>query len=806
MTQARILLLLKSAILAAAVASSAAAADRPLFVLRTAGDFQQGIVRFDPATGEESRFADFLFRLGFGPYGAFSMTSVADRVIAQGVNYYEFDATSGQLLRRYPALAAPYDTNWAFHGAAVDTAMADRLGIEPGFYGVPVCPPGPESPSACGGSVPFPGYEGWRGHTEQHVLLRRGLEPGDGSVDIVKLFSPDAAGGMWNSMRMTAVDPERQRFLFWLQGTIEGTSTGLLRLSAAPIIDGAVRDEVFIREELGPASNLDRRRSTEAFTFDAATDSVVLADYWGAEFQQRLTRLFLHGGEEVLKPVAADTRVHAVTALSPITPEVYTQIVAGVGDVPGANGTHWRSDAWLFNPSDAPVEITLRRVSSTGPGLQLVLAARASTRIDNVLRFLGGGPTGDGSATDAVIVESSYRAGAQLSVYSRTWTPSSSGGSYGQAVPALPSLVGYSNHGLDAFDVSDTPSMFLLDKRDPQQFRHNIGVVNPFDTPITIRLRYGSVTPNNPDPDTHRELVVPARSMRQYGVESLFPRHVVETRPPAIWVSGDRPAALWMSMVDNRTGDASFIPYTHYGIEVAPSSRLAFPAVAHTAGANDTSWRTDVYGVFANKALGGPVQSPNATFYPAAGACTPLEPVQFRLSPSPGAPHIAGWGPFWFHTFADVARQACPNGTGIIGALDIQTGSWMSAISRTYTTREDGGTYGETLPLYPPNGWPARHFPGIEVGSASRVNIGLFNGLETPSRLDLRLYHTSGATAATAVITLSSRESLQRPLEQIFGDLAQGLYALSIVPLDGGGTWPYVSIVDNHTGDPTNWW
>ena len=804
MTSRRVSLAVLCAVLAVVVASRAAAADRPFFVLRAAPD-AQGIVRFDPSTRSESRFADFVFSRGFGPYGAFSMTAVADRVIVQGVNYYEFDAGSGQLLRRYPALTAPYDANWAFHGAAVDAAMAARLGIEPGFYGVPVCPPGPDGTVGCGGTVPFPGHQTWTNYPSQHVFLRRGFDPADGSLTVVKLFSPTAAGGAYNGERLTSVDLERRQFWFWLQGPIDGTSDGLLRLSVAPIEEGLVRDESFVREEIGSQWNLDRRRSASAFTFDAATDSVVLADYWGADFQQRLTRMFVHGAEEVLTTLPTESRAHGIATLPTATPASYTQMLAAVGDAPGANGTHWRSDAWLFNPSDAPMDVILRRVSRPDDGVQVTLTSRASMKIENVLRFLGGGSTGDGSATDAVIIDSPYRSGAQLSVYSRTWTPAASGGTYGQAVPALPSLIGYSNHGVDAFELSDTRSVFLLDKRDPQQFRHNVGVVNPFDTAITVRLRYGVISPNGQNPDADRTVVVPPRSMRQYTVETLFPSHVIRERPPAIWVTADRPAALFMSMIDNRSGDASFIPYTHYGIEVEPSSRLAFPAVAHAAGANGTFWRTDVYGVFTNKALGGPAQSPEVSFYPTGGGCS-VQPPDFRLQGSPAAPNTEGWGPLWFHAFADVARQVCPTGTNPLGALDVRTGSWMAAISRTYTTREDGGTYGEVLPLYPPLGWPSRHFPGIEVGDASRVNIGLFNGLDRANRLDLRLYDTAGQLVESTVVNLASRQSLQLPIEQLFGPLAAGLYALSVVPLDGGGTWPYVSIVDNVTGDPTNWW
>lgn len=793
-------------VLAIAVTSPAAASDQPIFILRTAPDLQQGIVRFDPVTRTESPVADFLFRLGFGPYGALSMTAVADRLIAQGVNYYEFDAASGQLLRRYPALTPPYDWNWSFHGAAVDEAMAARLGIEPGFYGMPVCPPGSGSPVGCSGSVAFPGHETWTNYPHQHVLLRRGFDPADGSLTLVKLFSPTAAGGTYNGERMTAIDAERRQFWFWLQGTIDGTSNGLLRLSVAPIVDGTTGDETFVREEIGSASHLDRRRWAAGFTFDAATDSALLADYWGADFHHRLTRMFVHHTEEVLATMPAESRVYGLATLPAITPETYTQILAAVGDAPGVNGTHWRSDAWLFNPSDVPMDVKLRRVSRPDVDVQVTLTPRASMKIENVLRFLGGGPAGDGSTSDAVIIDSPYRSGAQLSVYSRTWTPAASGGTYGQAVPALPSLIGYSNHGLHESDVSDTRSVFLLDKRDPQQFRHNVGVVNPFDAPITVRLRYGLISPNGTIADADRTVVVPPRSMRQYTVETLFPSHVVENRPPAIWVTADRPAALFLSMIDNRTGDASFIPFTNYGIEVEPSSRLAFPAVAHAEGANGTFWRTDVYGIFANKALGGPPQSPQVSFHPTGDGCSAVLPPEFRLQGSPTFPNGDAWGAFWFHAFADVARQVCPIGASPRGALDVRTGSWMAAVSRTYTTREDGGTYGEVLPLYPPLGWPSRHFPGIEIGSGSRVNIGVFNGLERANRIYLRLYDTAGQLVANRTVELTARESLQLPIEQLFDDLAQGLYALSVVPLDGGGTWPYVSIVDNVTGDPTNWW
>jgi hypothetical protein len=37
-------------------------------------------------------------------------------------------------------------------------------------------------------------------------------------------------------------------------------------------------------------------------------------------------------------------------------------------------------------------------------------------------------------------------------------------------------------------------------------------------------------------------------------------------------------------------------------------------------------------------------------------------------------------------------------------------------------------------------------------------------------------------------------------------NLPQGLYGLSITTIEGPGAWPSVSLVDNITGDPTNFW
>jgi hypothetical protein len=787
------------------LASSSVAAESWLYVLKSKPNLEQSIVRFDPETGSERPVANFIFSRGLiGPFETLRLTATGDRIIAHGNAFYEFDAPSGQLLRRYDALSGSYDS-WGFRGVAVDLAMAKWLGVEPGYYGLPFC--GAYGPATCPLNEPFPGHTDRTNRVEQHVFFRRGFDPGDTSLSIAKIFDPSLEPEYGPTTRLTALDLERRQFWFWLQGSADNVGGYVSKLTSAAITAGAIGNESVMREERRSSSDpRDRMRFAEYFVFDSLRESLFLGfTYPLLALEKRLIRQTVEGYESIVSvPSGAGTN-RGITVLTRIQPETFVQLLPGVGETAGLNGTYWRSDAWLFNPSDAEATVTLRRVSLRDKTYQVTLGPRASMKIANVLREMGGGPTGDGSSLDAVIVESPYRAGAQLSVYSRTYTTSPTGGTYGQAVPAVPSLVGYSNYAPGG-DLSESYSMFILDKRDPQQFRHNFGVVNTSGEPVTIGLRYANISTQPPhDPDLNKTLVVPPHSMRQYSMEGLFKPEIMARFSPSIFVTSDRPVVMSMSMVDNLTGDASFIPFSHYGVDVGPSARLVIPAVASTNGVNGTFWKTDGYGVFWHHQFtdGSEPQRPDANFYPASGSC---EASAFRLTPSAGITRNPAPELFWRTTFVDLARQGCPNGGNALGALEVRTGSWMSFHTRTYTTREDGGTYGEVLPLYPPNGWPSRHFPGIEVNSRFRVNLGFYNGSSAQSKAALKLYKADGALAAERILELDPRESAHNSLQQLFGELDEGLYALSVITLEGTGSWPSVSTVDNITGDPTNWW
>jgi len=101
-----------------------------------------------------------------------------------------------------------------------------------------------------------------------------------------------------------------------------------------------------------------------------------------------------------------------------------------------------------------------------------------------------------------------------------------------------------------------------------------------------------------------------------------------------------------------------------------------------------------------------------------------------------------------------------------------------------------------------------QHFSGIDVGSRFRINVGLYNGSNVTTTNRLSLYNASGTLVAQRDVDLASHASLQAPLASLMNiaNLPAGIYGLSVIPNGDGRSWAYVSLVDNISGDPTNFW
>jgi hypothetical protein len=794
---------------------------------------RQGVYSYDAAARQLTRMAPFAF-ITDGLYGnQVSLGATADRFIVQGTDYYEYDLASGRLLRRYRGLAESLGL-MRFHGAAVTEEQSGALGLKAGIYGFPDCMPAIDDQMGCSGPAisQLPGQPDPFGSLSR-LLLRKSMSPeATGLESVMPLPAPE--GRRHGGSAFMAFDPAQRRFLLWHGVSDPNPTTVVQQLASVPI---GSDQETVLRELTWQASTPDSDRwHAEQFTFHPFLRSFFIKLVSGAGAWRFLKWPEDLSSEEVIfSGTGNNANIGPMASLIENLPAAYTQVVPLVQHADNVNA-HWRSELWLFNPSEEIMNVTIRRVARQNRAATYTLAPRASIELPDVLKQLGGGAAssgGDGVESDALVITSSYRWGAQLSAYSRTDTvsqrPDDHGGRIGFSVPAVPGVVGYSTHTplfQYAFDTGGSQVSLILDKRNPDQFRHSIGVVNDSDQPLEVRLRYAEASslPYNDSYLSDKRFSAAPHSVTTQEVESLYPAQFATDRPPRIWLSADRPAPIWMSMTDTRSGDVTFVPYSLFALRADPSTEIAVPAVGgglgfptpapssgrrravSTTGSATNPWHTDLYGFFLTVDGNEENQQPLTSFDPDTQQCAASTR---RLS------GLVSWNrptegvdPFWKSIFPDVAAQFSCSGSG---ALRLRGASWMAGYSRSYLTRADGGTVGDILPFYPTDGWPVQHFSGVKCDSTVQATIGLYNGAAYPVTNRLLLYDATGQPLGQKEIVLPSRGSAQVKLDELTTSCsAPGPYGLSVIPLDKpeqpGRSWAYVSVLDNATGDPTILW
>ncbi|MCG6964498.1 MAG: hypothetical protein LJE95_14670 [Acidobacteria bacterium] len=776
---------------------------------------------------------DFLGADGRGSY----LATMEDRLVFEGwPSTIELDAATMRLLRRYAALDPSLGAyGWAVQGPVVDADRAARTGLPEGLYGVANCV---YSLLGTGGWLPprqcdplvLPGISGTVADLGDvwPMLLRGPVGARRGDFSLLRTVN---AGGL---TPIVSIDTTRDGL--WIGGASSFTFH--------PITDRTVGAGTTSMDLSGPPINNPNAWLENAF-YQSQKD-LFLVD-WRDNNQDHHSVLSYADGSFSLvsddQPVVGSL---AYAALGQDPPTEKVQTIPIVAHTSGKNGTFWTSDLYLYNPSSTPMTVMIRRVVAPDVAKTVDILAHGSLAIPDVLVWAGGGPAGDGAKHDALVITSPYRWGENLVAAARVWTPDSDpqlragGGTEGQAVPAVPDILGYTNHlpwlagSFGTLDDSTgyilanqhpfiQPSQLVLDNRVPGRYRFNLGVVNDGDAPVTVTLTsVARVDLEDGGTDTTRSIQVLAHSVRITDIESLFPAAIADGYPPVFGVSGD-PASLWLSMVDNITGDATFVPFTLLSRAGDAFTRYAVPAVAHLPGRNGTSWTTDLYGAFWDNASDiQPVarmwlhtSDPTRNCGGSSAELTKDDLWGIPPTNADSPPPDIGIGsvyPDVVHSF-----EACASDNDVRGALEIEEGSWMSGYSRTYTTRTDGGTYGGMLPLYPPHGWPVQHFTGLVVSPAFRINVGLYNGdADHAITHRLTLYDAYGVKVAETELTLQPWQNLVEPLETVLGlpkgSLADGTYGLTILPLDDeangveGRSWAFVSLVDNVTGDSTNWW
>jgi len=811
-----------------------------------------GLWQFHPESHHYQRLRPFLASTDGKPWGfdgGDGFLSAHGDVLTYRTwpSLIDFDVFSWRMIRRRPTSTTTEEEGWVVQGPTLAIEDAEPLGLAPGTYGIPRCvlhivAGSLDFPVQCEPWA-FPGVVDPNRYGTDAVVLWREPPPRDRATELFDTLEHYDWGRFGGAYPCLSFDPGRR-------GVWRCKPRGAVLYRIA---DGRIDDPVLELELGDPPFDIEDFEVERLFYLPAADTLYGGGRSYGGYHDDRF--FFSvdpdNGESQLLGEWLGFNHMGAPDALAGLgqPPREHVQLLPVVATGPGAENTHWSTQLWFFNPSSEAMQVTVRRVSHPGQTEELALPAHGSQHVADAMTWLGGGPQGDGEAHDALVVSSSYRWGKQLVVVARVST-GGEGGTYGHAVPAVPGRVGYSNH--IPYLSSEPPALFArtpgravahldLDLREGNRFRYNIGVVNDLDTPLTLTLIWGYHDWLEPEigwarPDAAEvEVNVAAHDVEMFAVRQLFPAEVRERWAPRIAVLGDQAAAVWLSMIDNLTGDATFIPFTTFEyLNSSEEDRLVTPVVAFSQGVRDARWQTDLFG-YTDRAA--PL---HAVFHPTrresqCGGAIPPEGIEQEIFGEMGMPLSV-----WIQTlrqagveiygedrmasgfrtvFPNVIRlfDACSGEENAKGGLELSAGSWFSGFSRTYTTREDGGTYGGMLPLYPPGGWPVQHFAGIEVGDTFRVNVGFFNGDHDHAVAHrIMLYAADGSEVAERILTLQPLASFQRRLEHLFGvevgTVPAGTYGMTVLPLDDpeqdvkGRSWAYVSLVDNVTGDPTNWW
>ncbi|MCU1229640.1 MAG: cell surface protein [Acidobacteria bacterium] len=216
-------------------------------------------------------------------------------------------------------------------------------------------------------------------------------------------------------------------------------------------------------------------------------------------------------------------------------------VIPAVGRVPGANGTFWRSDVTLFNPTNAFLNIDVRYLASGSDNRGAVvralsIAPNKTLVLADVLAWLG-----MTSGSGALDIRWSGSAGPIVT--SRTYTSTVGGGTYGQSIDAAP--------------MGDfTRDAWVTGLRADASFRSNAGFVNGSDSTIGVSV---ALIANGQQLATAFVQLAP-RGQLQYSMPALFPGINANTIGSfTIEAHTDSPSLLvYGSIVDNVSGDPVF--------------------------------------------------------------------------------------------------------------------------------------------------------------------------------------------------------------------------------------------------------
>jgi subtilisin-like proprotein convertase family protein len=425
------------------------------------------------------------------------------------------------------------------------------------------------------------------------------------------------------------------------------------------------------------------------------------------------------------------------------------QTIPAVAHTNGVNGTTFISDVRLFNRSSTrDTNVTLVFTPSGADGRETFSAVKLTLRPQQLVQLNDVvAHTFRTSGTGQLEVQ-----GDDVMATSRTYTESGHG-TYGQNILTAEQSTTIRRPPL-------TISLIVIS----DEFRTNVGVAELGGGSGVARFTIRNATGSTVDtievpiaPYTHAQLPLTRERGELYATLQL--------------ISGNATIAGYASVVDNRSGDATFVP----GAAEPAVIHVLLPAI-HASGANGTEWRTDVSVI-------------NPTSQPASviGKISSGGTIVFVVAPGE------------MHLLPDVVGLSI--GLGGLHAFTIDSpGTPLLVTSRTWTG-SGAGSYGQFIAATDGVGATSTVI-GVDDNDAFRTNIG-FRFAQAPAAVTVRVFDAEGNPRGEGRFDITSDEPLQIPLRNLIsGPLTNGRVTFesgSISRLD----FAYASVIDNSSSDPS---
>lgn len=437
---------------------------------------------------------------------------------------------------------------------------------------------------------------------------------------------------------------------------------------------------------------------------------------------------------------------------------------------PGEAGTRWTTDLQIFNPSPyTPAQGTLFLVredtNGTEEHIQRPLFIPAEAQID--LKDVIGDTFGLASGAGQILIDTSNQpviAGATIA------TRGESGGRFGQFENGVKTA---GSTRLVIPHISGGPN-----------FRTNIGLSENSGSvaQATLTLYEMSLGKSIGSPI---ELEIQPFSIKRIG-EILSAASVAETMEEAYAiVETSDIISVWASVVDQDTGDATFI----LGTGPISETPVLIPVVARTSGVGGTLWRSDVHIV----AIGSGTANIQLEFRPADLPEEPPMIADITIEGGSGA------------VLKDIVGLVfgSQDTAGSLRIVPVGDSPPLAVSSRTYNQGQQG-TYGQSIPAVTVGTRASATVIGIEGSDDHRSNLILAETQGAPVIVEATLFDQHGNQLGTSIdIEIEPFGLVQvNDVFATFATPARENCRVEVLRTGGEGSFfALASVVDSHTGD-----